>query len=364
MSAAPTALPGVLVVDDSSVVRRLVGSVISAEPGLHLSGYAANGAHALEQIATLAPDVVVLDVEMPVLDGLGALRRIKATWPRLPVVMYSTLTGPGTATTVEALVAGADDFACKPTATAEGLTEALRQVRADLVPRLLGLVGRSDTPGPPAAPAPRAPGRQLPRLGVDAVVVATSTGGPAALTTIAPHLPADLPVPVLITQHMPPTFTGLFAAHLSRVAPFPVTEVVAPTPVVPGHAYLATGGRHMALVRHDGALWAEPNDDPPEQSCRPSADVLFRSAAATCGARLLGLVLTGMGRDGLDGSRHVKAAGGVVAVQDEASSAVWGMPGAVAKADLADHVLALEDVAGWLAGSLGRLPAASAGGSR
>ena len=322
----------VLVVDDAVVVRRVVGRAIERDPSLALVGVAANGKLALAKIEALRPDVVVLDLEMPVMDGLETLAAIRRTNPALPVIVFSHLTAPSADATLDALAAGASDFAMKPRADGIGLAED--QVVAELLPRIKALVRPSMGPTPKAAPRVRAAGARA----VDVVVMAASTGGPNALAEILPAVGGPLRVPILVVQHMPPVFTMILAQRLDRAAAVPVAEAQPGEPVVPGRVYLAPGGHHLAVVRSGDRVRIRIYDGPPENSCRPAADVLFRSAAAAYGAGVLGVVLTGMGHDGLRGAEAVRAAGGTVIAQDEQTSVVASMPAAVAAAGLTDTV--------------------------
>lgn len=356
----------VLVVDDSAVVRRIVVAVLSRHPDLEVVGQAADGEQAVRAIAELHPDVVTLDVEMPGLDGLGVLAELRRQ--RVPtgaVIMFSTVTASGARATLGALSLGAADYVTKPTAVAN-LDEALAVIDRELVPRIRALAGASAPPparpaaaapaaAPAVAPPTRGPGR------VDAVVIGVSTGGPVALQRVLPALPADLPVPVLLVQHMPPVFTAMLAERLDGLSAITVTEAVHGAPVRAGEVVVAAGGRHLALHRSGGQVRVALTDDPPENSCRPSVDVLFRSAAEVYGGRALGVVLTGIGQDGLRGARAIRVAGGRVLAQDERSSVVWGMPGSVVRAGLADAEVALDDLAAVLVDEVtGRAPAVAA----
>ncbi|MBL9079069.1 MAG: chemotaxis response regulator protein-glutamate methylesterase [Planctomycetes bacterium] len=330
----------ILVVDDSSVARSLVVQVLTGEPGLVVET-AADGQLALEQIDRQPPDLVLLDVEMPVLDGISTLRAIRRQHPRLPVVMFSALTQRGAAITIEALVAGADDYLPKPRGM-EGLAAMRDQLRSDLLQRVRSLCGRNRQPGKPR-PTPTA--AVLPAGRIDVLAIASSTGGPNALAELLPALPRDLPVPVVVVQHMPATFTTMLAKSLDAKCDLEVAEGQDGGAVVPGRVWIAPGGQHM-VVRRDGDRHVLGlNQEPPENSCRPAADVLFRSVAQTYGSRVLAVVLTGMGSDGCAGSAQIRRAGGAVLAQDEATSVVWGMPGAVARAGLADAVLPLTELA-------------------
>jgi two-component system chemotaxis response regulator CheB len=325
------------VVDDSVVVRQLVARVLDAAPSTELAGVAANGRVALEKIARLHPDVVILDLEMPEMDGLETLAAIRRTDRSLPVIVYSYLTAAGAAASMDAFALGATDIALKP--TADGIGMAAEQVRDELIPRIDGLR--------PAIPRryeaeQRRPAR-APRR-VSAVTIAASTGGPNALAVVLASLPANLAVPVFVVQHMPPLFTALLAERLDRLAPVSVTEATDGEVVVPGRVYVAPGGRHLSIRRARGIVRMVLTDDPPENSCRPAADVLFRTAAAVYGPETLAIVLTGMGHDGRRGAEAVHAAGGYVVAQSASSSVVASMPAAVTEAGLADAVVPLEEM--------------------
>jgi two-component system chemotaxis response regulator CheB len=340
----------VLVADDSVVVRRLVTNVLSSSPGIEVVGSAANGRLALTKVEQLRPDLVTLDVEMPDMDGIETLVALREQHPHLPVIMFSTLTERGAAVTIEALMRGANDYVTKP-ANVGSVAEAMDRVRDELVPRIRSLcshlVGSDDATASPAAGSPGAVARRrtpdsLPR--VDAVVIGISTGGPSALAEIVPQLPPDLEVPVLIVQHMPPMFTRLLAERLDRTSPLTVAEAVGRETPAPGTCWVAPGDRHLVVEGAGTASHLALDDGPPENSCRPSVDVLFRSAAATYGPHVLGIVMTGMGRDGVRGCADIIEAGGQVIVQDEASSVVWGMPGSVAREGLADDIVPLSRI--------------------
>jgi two-component system, chemotaxis family, protein-glutamate methylesterase/glutaminase len=335
----------ILVVDDSVVIRKILTDVIAAEPGLEVAGVAPNGRLALAQIAALQPDLVTLDVEMPVLDGVATLKAIRAEHPHLPVIMFSTLTERGGRVTVDALLSGANEYVTKPSNTG-GVAEGIAAVREQLVPKIRALCAvpeRTAAAARPAVPAaPRAGGGPT---RIDVVAVGVSTGGPNALASLLAALPGDLPVPIAIVQHMPPTFTRLLAERLDATCALRVAEAHEGAVLEPGTVWIAPGGRHMAVRGTRGRVTVALGDGPPENACRPAVDVLFRSVAAVYRAGALGVVLTGMGHDGLRGSEQVRAAGGNVIAQDEASSVVWGMPGAVTGAGLADRVLPLDQIA-------------------
>jgi two-component system chemotaxis response regulator CheB len=357
---------GVLVVDDSVVIRRMVASVLDDDPEIEVVGTAANGRIALDKLPQLRPDIVILDVEMPVMDGLATLRALRLTHPQLPVVMFSTLTERGAAATLDALTAGATDYVTKPSHVGS-INASIDRVRSELIPKIKALVGATrDKTSARTRPAP--PTHPVRQDRVDIIAVGCSTGGPDALTAIVADLPADLSAPIVVVQHMPPLFTRMFAERLDRSCPLLVREAADGLRVEPGQILVAPGDHHLMLRRRGVDVVAQLTKEPPENYCRPSVDVLFRSVASVYGSGALACVLTGMGRDGLKGSERIRAAGGRLVVQDQASSVVWGMPGAVAQAGLANDVVPLDKVAETLVGAVGttrrphlhRLPPAAA----
>lgn len=330
----------VLVVDDSATIRSLLSATLAADTDLVVAGAAVNGRMAVDMVAVDPPDVVLLDVEMPVLDGISALREIRRLRPKLPVIMFSSLTERGAKATLDALLSGANDYAPKPAGLDPAAVAAV--IRDELVAKIKALVPRGQRLERSAAAATPAPPPRRPPAGpVEAVVMAVSTGGPTALAEVLPVLGAGLGVPVLVVQHMPAFFTAQLAERLAKLSGRAVREAEDARPILADDILLAPGGRHLAVGGDAAAPRVRLTLDPPENSCRPSADVLFRSAAAVWGGGVLGVVLTGMGRDGLAGARAIVAAGGSVIAQDEFSSVVWGMPGEVVRAGLADAVLPL-----------------------
>jgi two-component system chemotaxis response regulator CheB len=305
---------------------------------------------------------------MPELDGLETLVELRKLQPRLPVIMFSTLTERGAVATLEALARGATDYVTKP-ANAGSVTLAQERIREELIPRIRALTGRETRPratgaseaaGRPAAETPRrvAPGRPgLPQR-ADLLVVGVSTGGPNALAEILPALPAEFPLPIVIVQHMPPVFTRFLADRLASLSRVAVREGEEGGLLEPGVAWVAPGNHHVFLQRDGEQIRLHLTQDAPENSCRPAADPLFRSAAAVTGSRTLALVLTGMGQDGLHGAEEICRVGGQIIVQDEATSVVWGMPGAIVAAGLAGRVLPLAEIGAELVqrASFGRLP--------
>jgi len=340
----------VLVVDDSVVVRRLVTDVLASDPALEVVGTAQNGKIALTKLEQLKPDVVTLDIEMPVMDGLETLREIRKLDRRLPIVMFSTLTERGATATLDALSSGASDYVTKP-ANVGSVAESMESVRQQLIPKIKALVPDFVEPltvSAPVAAAPSAPiavrSRGRAAATPRALVIGSSTGGPEALSSVLAKLPASLAVPVLVTQHMPPVFTRLYAQRLDKVSALTVVEATDGQPVVAGTVYIAPGDYHMEVVRRGATLVTKLHQGPPENFCRPAVDVMIRSAVAAFGGELLAVVLTGMGSDGKLGCKAVADAGGQVVVQDEATSVVWGMPGAVAREGIADEVLPLGSI--------------------
>ena len=347
----------VMVVDDSVVVRLLVAEALHADPDLELAGVANNGQAALDKLDELRPDVVVLDVEMPVLDGLATLKQLRARDKRLPVVMFSTLTSRGASTTIDALTYGASDYVTKPSTS--NRAESVGVLKEELLPKLKALASRRSHP--PRAHVP-APSRHRAGGGLEAVVIGVSTGGPNALADMLPMLPGDLSVPVLVVQHMPPMFTKMLAQRLDKLCALTVDEAVGGELLRPGQVWIAAGGKHLTVSRTDRGLLLATNEDPPVNSCRPAVDVLFASAARTFGSHVLACVMTGMGQDGLEGSRLIQEAGGQVITQDEETSVVWGMPRFVTEKGISEAVLPLDRIAGEIArrvGSRGRTAAAS-----
>jgi two-component system, chemotaxis family, protein-glutamate methylesterase/glutaminase len=334
----------VLVVDDAVVARRLVADVLGGAPGIEVVGTASDGRLALAKLAATNPDVVILDVEMPVMDGMATLAAIRRERPRLPVIMFSTLTERGAAATLEALALGAADYVTKP-ASAGSAGLAMERVREELIPKVRAVTGRLPRPGAAASAGPRVAWPARPPQQPEIVAVGTSTGGPNALAALLAALPADLGVPLVVVQHMPPVFTRLLAERLAGKCRLRVAEGVAGASLEPGQVWIAPGDHHMLVVREGTAVRLATNQDPQENSCRPAVDVLFRSVAAAYGGRGLAVVLTGMGQDGLRGCERLREAGGQVLAQDEASSVVWGMPGFVARAGLAERVLPLGQIA-------------------
>ncbi|MFZ0687664.1 MAG: chemotaxis response regulator protein-glutamate methylesterase [Terriglobales bacterium] len=332
----------ILIVDDSAVIRRLLAETLSGDPALEVVATAGNGQIALAKIPLYHPDLVTLDVEMPVMDGLETLVEIRKLYPRLPVIMFSTLTERGAAATLDALARGANDYVTKP--SQNGSSEVARaRVRDDLTRKIKTLCG-ARAPLIETAPRLRRVSAGV-QARIDVVAIGTSTGGPNALGELIPQLPGDLPVPVVIVQHMPPLFTRLLADRLNAAGRLRVREGKAGEKLEPGQVWIAPGDEHMTVMRKGAEFVLGINHDPPENSCRPAVDVLFRSVAQAYGANVLAVVLTGMGADGTRGAALIREAGGEIIVQDEASSVVWGMPGSVIAASLSDGIYPLNGIA-------------------
>jgi len=335
----------ILVVDDSVVIRKLLSDTLLGDAALEVVGTASDGRIALAKIPLLNPDLITLDIEMPVMDGLETLVAIRKSYPKLPVIMFSTLTEHGASATLDALSLGASDYATKPSNT--GSPEvAIERIRAELIPKIKALCGVA-TLGLAPPVRPRTPlkvrARSHPRIEI--VAIGTSTGGPNALAEVLPRIPSDFPVPIVVVQHMPPIFTRLLAERLASRSSIPVEEGSAGVILSAGHAWIAPGNFHMKVMRAAVNWRLDLNQAPPENSCRPAVDVLFRSVAAACRENVLGVVMTGMGSDGVEGAEAIREAGGEVIVQDEASSVVWGMPGLVHAAGQADGIYPLADLA-------------------
>jgi two-component system, chemotaxis family, protein-glutamate methylesterase/glutaminase len=350
----------VMVVDDSVVIRGLIARWIGSEPDMVVAASLRTGLDAVNQIERVNPDVAVLGIEMPELDGISALPLLLAKKRDLIIIMASTLTRRNAEISFKALSLGASDYIPKPESTRE--PAAAEIFRHDLIQKIRHLgakVRRAATPSPPLAPReplPRQPlapvaqpqlmrrafSTQAPR----ALLIGSSTGGPQALMTLVTDLgPVIDRFPVLITQHMPPTFTTILAEHLARSSHRPAHEAVDGEIVKAGQIYLAQGGRHMRVARHGADVVIALDDGPPVNFCRPAVDPLFTSAIDVWQGGILAVVLTGMGSDGMRGGKEIVAAGGSVIAQDEASSVVWGMPGAAANAGICAAVLPLNQIA-------------------
>lgn len=357
----------ILLADDSVTVRRLLTETLSNETNLEVVHAARDGREAVTQFSLIQPDVVVLDVEMPIMDGIEAVTAIRKIDAHVPIIMFSSLTVRGGEATLDALTAGATDYVSRPSRVGH-LQEAIAHIRHELIPMILhwGRWHRDDRRAPIPLPAnmrlerlptvtlrrepltagPKAATKNLP---AEIIAIGVSTGGPNALADVLKLIPKQFPIPILVAQHMPPLFTGLLADRLNQVCPLPVAEATDGAILDGSHVWIAPGDRHLIVEKQGLSRVLRLTRAAPVNSCRPSVDVLFRSVAETYGETAIGVVLTGMGQDGLEGSRLIRGRGGKIIVQDQATSVVWGMPRAVAEAGLADRILPLGNIGTELA---------------
>ncbi len=338
----------VLIVDDAVVIRKLLTNILSSDSEIEVVATAANGLIALAKIPQVKPDLIILDIEMPEMNGIETLLAIKKTYMHLPVIIFSTVTKRGAAKTLEALSYGANDYVTKP-ATACSPEAAMQQVKEELIPKVKALCKFISNNQKALTSIPARTVSKNNNLTsnkpLSILAIGVSTGGPNALIELFSLLPKDIPVPIVIVQHMPPIFTKYLAESLSCKSKVQVNEGVAGEIIKPGQCWIAPGGYHMTLERNGSQVYIKTNQNPPENSCRPAVDVLFRSVAHIYREQTLALVMTGMGQDGLNGCMCIHEVGGQILVQDEASSTVWGMPGSVVKAGLADKILPLSHLA-------------------
>ncbi|SEU07155.1 protein-glutamate methylesterase/protein-glutamine glutaminase [Stigmatella erecta] len=333
----------ILVADDSAVARRQICQMLGTDPSLEVVAVAATGRITLEKVEEVRPDILVLDLAMPDMNGLEVLKVLRNKAPHLPVVMFSAMTERAGPFTLDALALGASDYVTKPSASAPD-GAPLELVQGQLISKIKILHARNlqahgpvKRPRPIESPVPLAkPSR------VTAVVIGASTGGPNMLTEVLTSLPPSFPVPILIAQHMPPVFTRLFAERLDTLCRIRVQEARTGEVLRPGHVWIAPGDFHLGLIRDGAAVRLLTHQGPPENSCRPAADVLFRSAASILGSGVLAVVMTGMGQDGTKGSQEVHEAGGQILVQDPETCVVGGMPRAVMRSGIAHQVVPLK----------------------
>ena len=346
----------VMVVDDSAVIRGLISRIIESDPDLEVVSSVGNGEMALASLRRSPVDVVVLDIEMPVMDGLTALPKLIAASPGTKVIMASTLTKQNAEVSLKALEMGAADYLAKPSAVREMHgANAFKRELVEKVKTLAGAARRAGVPRPTAAAAPRpaprpaTPSRIVlrdmpPVFRPDIIAIGSSTGGPQALFQMLGHLSAQVRQPIVITQHMPATFTTILAEHISRQCGLPAVEGRDGDVLAGGRCYIAPGNFHMTVEARSGGPVIRLNQEPPENFCRPSVDVMLRSVIRAYGRNILTVILTGMGQDGLKGCQMLVQTGGVVLAQDEATSVVWGMPGAVATAGVCSAVLPIKEI--------------------
>jgi len=342
----------VMVVDDSAIVRGLITRTLKSDPRIEVTASCSNGEMAVTQAAKKALDIIILDIEMPVMDGLAALPKLQQTNPQARIIMASTLTQRNAGISLKALALGAADYIAKPTTDRLNSNEDFHR---ELIQKVIAL-GQRRKPAQPTDASPRPSEKpQLPQLrgGVmrrpRIIAIGSSTGGPQALLTLLGALPASVNCPIVIAQHMPATFTTVLAQHIGRASNRPSAEAAHGMEIRPGHIYLAPGDYHFQLVREGTACVARLSQTAPENFCRPSVNPLFRSVAQTFGADACAVMLTGMGSDGCEGAKIMAAQGAPIIAQDEATSVVWGMPGAVAQAGICSAILPLPQIAGHLA---------------
>jgi two-component system, chemotaxis family, protein-glutamate methylesterase/glutaminase len=348
----------VMVVDDSALYRQLVKNVLRNFPDVEVVGLACTGKEALEKIPELRPDLLTLDVQMPDMNGLELLREIKKR--RLPVksIMLSSFTAHGAQITMDALLAGAFDFIQKPNTPDANANRSL--LEGMLTEKINAFLQSQNTTMPARSPSPdlragikhpidtRVHLSRTSNHQIAAVVIGTSTGGPIALSEVIPKLPASLGVPIFVVQHMPPKYTQSLAARLAETSQVAVREGANGMRVEANHVYIAPGGLQMGFEAQYGGLIIRILDDPPEHNCRPSVDYTLRAAHGIFGGNVLSVILTGMGRDGTEGSRLIKQAGGSVLAQHPEGCIVYGMPKAVVEEQLADRVVPIEKIASWI----------------
>lgn len=331
----------VMICDDSIVIRGAIARILESDPEIRVVAKVANGRAAVEEIRRTPVDVVVLDIEMPIMDGMAALPLLLQADPGVRVIMASTLTTRGAEIAMRALRLGAADYVPKPSSVG---TQGDEDFRRELMGKVKGLARQRRPSGQAARPRASFTLRPAPPFVARLLAVGSSTGGPQALFTLVQGLGRGVNIPVVVTQHMPATFTPILADHITRLGFMPCTEARDGEVMVGGRIYLAPGDRHLLVKGGQTGLRAKLTSDPPENFCRPSVDPMLRSTAAACEGRVLVAMLTGMGHDGLEGTRRVVEAGGCAIGQDEASSVVWGMPGAVAQAGLCHAVLPLPKI--------------------
>lgn len=348
----------ILVVDDSITYRQIMQAVITQITDAECIGTAASGQIALRKVALIQPDLVLLDVVMPDMDGVATLQQLKRDYPAVEAIMISSFNMNNAKQTLRSLQIGALDFIAKPNTTnaEQSISELVRYLQPFIhliqTKKYASLSRQRQSSTPiPASSLPTPPQvKKINQGKFDLCVIGISTGGPEALDKLVPQLDAALPCPIIIVQHMPPLFTESLAQKLNEETRLQVSEVKGGEKLSPGHIYIAQGGIHVVLREaSDGCFYLAVNDTPPVNNCRPSVDVLFRSVATVFKGKVLAIVMTGMGRDGTDGVRMLKRHGAKCIIQDEASSVVWGMPGSVYEAGLADEVIPLNQLGARIA---------------
>ena len=346
----------VLVVDDSAFMRKAISTMLDKDPSIKVVGNARDGQEGLEMVRKLNPDVVTMDIEMPRMDGLTALRHIMMEAPR-PVLMISSLTTEGAESTLKAMELGAVDFIPKQLSKVsldivKIEQDLISKVKTVAARKMRHVASRAAAPRPAAATTPRPIATPGGRVARDVVAIGVSTGGPPVVQKILSSLPEDFPAGIVIAQHMPAAFTGPFAKRLDGVSKMSVKEAETGDVLKPGHAFVAPGGKHIVLKQQGGRIDVVVTDQPADELYKPSANVLISSVAETVGRRALGVILTGMGYDGCEGIRALKAKGGRALAQSDATCVVYGMPKAIVDEGLADKIIDLDDMADAIASNL------------
>ncbi len=349
----------VIIVDDSLVIRGFIGRALNSDPGFKVVATASNGEVAVELLRKTPADVIILDIEMPVMDGLTAIPLLKAIDPAVQIMMASTLTQKNAEISLKALSLGATDYLPKPSAREMAVPTAFQRELREKVKVLGEIAWSKNVRATPQRKKPLLPSaesaaaepkkaqlRPLPSAKPDIIAIGSSTGGPQALFEVIKSIGSGLPQPIVVTQHMPPFFTTILAEHINKQAGVPCAEAKEGDILCPGRCYIAPGDFHMQFVRKPEGTVIHLVKDPPENFCRPSVDPMLRSLADVFGKRVLAVILTGMGQDGMKGSEAVVNAGGAIIAQDEATSVVWGMPGSVAAAGLCSEIAPLRDIGG------------------
>ena len=335
----------VLIVDDSSVVRRTLKTVLLSDPDFNLVGAGCDGKEGIELALKLKPDLVILDVDMPKMNGLEVLAELKKKTPELPIIMFSSLLQKGSVITLDAISLGADDYYCKPSTGSPD--ETIELLKKDFLPRIKAVYKKNQSSSgvynlPQAAK--KIHSQNIKSIPPKILAIGVSAGGPEALKILLMALPSPLPVPAVITQHMPAGFTKSLADHLNTQTRHAVTEAVDGDTLINGKFLLAPGDYHMVIEPCLAGNKVRLNKDAPENYCRPAVDPMLRSVAKVYGSAVLTVILTGMGQDGLEGCKVIHKAGGKILVQDQATSVVWGMPGSVFKEGLAEEALSIHDL--------------------
>ncbi|KAA1262374.1 Chemotaxis response regulator protein-glutamate methylesterase [Rubripirellula obstinata] len=338
----------ILIVDDSALYRQAITAALREVDGVQIVGTAKDGQEAIEKIELLKPDLLTLDVEMPIMNGIETLREMNRLRLSARAIMVSSLTEAGAKVTLDALYEGAFDFIAKPSG---GLFETRAILQVALAEKFDAFRSHQSTAGVLKKIARSSIAQPSSGGGNDAdqpcrmVVIGTSTGGPKALRFVLPRFDADFPVPIVVVQHMPPDYTGMMARRMNEECNLPVVEVAERQAILPGTIYIAPGGKHLQFTSTAGAITGHLTDDPPENSCRPAVDYTLRSAVDVTDGQALAVIMTGMGKDGMLGCQRLKDCGGTVYTQDAESSAVYGMPKSVVDAGLSDRELPLGKIA-------------------